>query len=66
MRGNLPVPVATMLERKHGCFDAEKCDIHVVSEWDDLEGVVPLSRTETIPCKGYRILGQVDLLKTYG
>lgn len=39
MRGNLPVPVATMLERKHGCFDAEKCDIHVVSERDDLDEV---------------------------
>jgi len=31
MRGNLPAPVAAMLERKHGSFDAEKCDIHVVS-----------------------------------
>lgn len=39
MRGNLPVPIATMLERKHGCFDAEKCDIHVVSERDDLDEV---------------------------
>lgn len=39
MRGNLPAPVATMLERKHGCFDNEKCDIHVVSNQDDLEAV---------------------------
>lgn len=39
MRGNLPAPVATMLERKHGCFDAEKCDIHIVSERDDLDEV---------------------------
>lgn len=39
MRGNLPAPVATMLERKHGCFDAEKCDIHVVSNRDDLDAV---------------------------
>lgn len=39
MRGNLPAPVATMLERKHGCFDAEKCDVHVVSDRDDLDGV---------------------------
>ena len=39
MRGNLPAPVATMLERKHGCFDAEKCDIHVVSDRDDLDVV---------------------------
>ena len=39
MRGNLPAPVATMLERKHGCFDAEKHDIHVVSDKDDLEQI---------------------------
>ncbi len=26
MRGNLPAPVAQMLERKHGIFDAESCD----------------------------------------
>ena len=31
MRGNLPAPVAAMLERKHGCFDAEQHDIHMVS-----------------------------------
>ena len=40
MRGNLPVPVATMLEKKHGCFDAEICDIHVVSDETDLDTVV--------------------------
>ncbi len=39
MRGNLPAPVATMLENKHGCFDAEKCDVHVVSGRDDLDEV---------------------------
>ena len=39
MRGNLPAPVAMMLENKHGCFDAEVCDIHVVSGWDDPEAV---------------------------
>lgn len=39
MRGNLPAPVATMLERKHGCFDTEKHDIHVVSDKDDLEQI---------------------------
>ncbi len=39
MRGNLPAPVAAMLERKHGCFDAEKCDVHVVSGQDDLDKV---------------------------
>ena len=32
MRGNLPAPVATMLEKKHGCFDEEPYDIHVISE----------------------------------
>lgn len=39
MHGNLPVPVAAMLERKHGCFDAEPCDLHVVSGTDDPEAV---------------------------
>ena len=29
MRGVLPPPVAAMLERKHGCFDQEPCDLHV-------------------------------------
>lgn len=40
MRGNLPAPVANMLENKHGCFDAEPCDIHVISGETDLELVV--------------------------
>ena len=40
MRGNLPVPVATMLEKKHSCFDAEICDIHVVSGETDLDAIV--------------------------
>ncbi|MBQ9843298.1 MAG: hypothetical protein IJO31_04025 [Oscillospiraceae bacterium] len=39
MRGNLPAPVATMLEKKHGCFDAEPYDIHVVSGETDLDAV---------------------------
>ena len=39
MHGNLPAPVATMLEKKHGCFDAEPCDIHVVSEETNLDAV---------------------------
>ena len=39
MRGNLPVPVAAMLEKKHGCFDAERHDIQVISEETDLEEV---------------------------
>ena len=40
MRGTLPAPVAAMLERKHGCFDAEPHDIHVASGETDLDGVV--------------------------
>ena len=40
MRGNLPVPVAAMLEKKHGCFDAEPHDIHVLSGETDLDAVV--------------------------
>lgn len=39
MRGNLPAPVATMLEKKHGCFDAELHDIQVVSAETDLDEV---------------------------
>lgn len=37
MRGNLPQPVAAMLERKHGCFDAEPCDFHAVSMETDMD-----------------------------
>ena len=40
MRGNLPAPVAAMLEKKHGCFDAESHDIHVVSGETDLDAIV--------------------------
>ena len=40
MRGNLPAPVAAMLEKKHGCFDTEPHDIHVVSGETDLDAVV--------------------------
>lgn len=29
MHGNLPVPVKQMLERKHGCFDAESHKYHI-------------------------------------
>ncbi|MBR4290927.1 MAG: hypothetical protein IKT52_09860 [Oscillospiraceae bacterium] len=29
MRGNLPDPVKAMLQKKHGCFDAEHCDYHI-------------------------------------
>ena len=31
MHGSLPAPVAAMLERKHGCFDTERCDLRVCS-----------------------------------
>lgn len=40
MGGNLPAPVAAMLEKKHGCFDAEPHDIHVLSGETDLDAVV--------------------------
>ena len=40
MRGNLPAPVVAMLEKKHGCFDAEPHDIHVVSGKTDLDDAV--------------------------
>lgn len=40
MHGNLPVPVAAMLERKHGCFDGEPYDLHVISGETDLDAVV--------------------------
>ena len=40
MRGNLPAPVAAMLEKKHGCFDAEPHNIKVVSGETDLDTVV--------------------------
>lgn len=29
--GRLPDPVRAMLERCHGCFDGQSCDIHIVS-----------------------------------
>ena len=40
MRGNLPAPVASMLEKKHGCFDAQPHDIHVISGETDLDSVI--------------------------
>ena len=40
MQGNLPAPVEAMLEKKHGCFDAEPYDIHVVSGQTDLDSVI--------------------------
>lgn len=50
MHGNLPAPVAAMLERKHGCFDREKHDFYVKSGETDLEdlcaAVVKMAMTE--------------------
>ena len=40
MWGNLPAPGEAMLEKKHGCFDAEPYDIHVVSGQTDLDSVM--------------------------
>ena len=39
MRGNLPAPVAMMLEKKHGCFDSQPYDIHVISEESNLDEI---------------------------
>ncbi len=39
MHGNLPAPVAAMLEKKNGCFDKEPHDIHVFSGETDLDAV---------------------------
>lgn len=44
MGGNLPAPVAAMLEKRHGCFDEEKCDLHVVYGRDDWDEVCVLIR----------------------
>lgn len=40
MHGKLPAPVAAMLEKKHGCFDNEPHDYHVVSGVTDLDALV--------------------------
>ncbi len=40
MRGNLPGPVAAMLEKKHGCFDNEPHQIRIVSGETDLDMIV--------------------------
>ena len=39
MHGNLPAPVASMLERNHGCFDNIEHDIHIVSGVSDLDKI---------------------------
>ncbi len=37
MHGNLPAPVAAMLEKKHGCFDGEAHDFRYISGQTDLQ-----------------------------
>lgn len=37
MHGSLPAPVAAMLEKRHGCFDAEPHSFHMVSGETDPE-----------------------------
>lgn len=37
MRGNLPGPVAAMLENNHGCFDREPHDYHFISGTTEIE-----------------------------
>lgn len=39
MHGNLPAPVAAMLEKKHGCFDNELHDFHVHNGCPDAEEI---------------------------
>ena len=39
MHGPLPVPVAAMLERKHGCFEHEVHHIHIISGQYDPDAV---------------------------
>ena len=48
MHGNLPVPVAAMLERKHGCFDNKPRDYHIISGvTDPQEIILKLTEGET-------------------
>lgn len=42
MHGNLPAPVAAMLEKKHGCFDTEPHDYLVTSGQTDLRELCAL------------------------
>jgi len=39
MHGNLPAPVASMLERNHGCFDSEPHQFHVIAGQTDPEAL---------------------------
>lgn len=40
MQGNLPAPVAAMLERNHGCFDNVPHDHHVISGVTDIDHLI--------------------------
>jgi hypothetical protein len=40
MHGQLPPPVAAMLERKHGCFDNEAHDFHIVAGETDADALI--------------------------
>lgn len=39
MNGKLPAPVATMLDKKHGCFDQEACSLHIHNGHPDVDYV---------------------------
>lgn len=40
MGGTLPAPVATMLEKKHGCFDSVPHGLHIVSGETDIDSAI--------------------------
>lgn len=46
MRGNLPAPVAAMLEKKYGCFDNEPHGMQVISGETDVDAVVERIKAE--------------------
>ena len=52
MRGTLPVPVATMLERKHGCFDNEFCELRIQAEEFSVDDAVDWIRENIQTNKG--------------
>ena len=39
MNGTLPIPVATMLEKRHGMFDNEKHDLHIIDDAEPINSV---------------------------
>jgi ABC-type uncharacterized transport system ATPase component len=48
MCGNLPAPVAAMLEKKHGCFDHEPHDVHIVAERVQMDAVAEVIRKRAV------------------